>query len=108
MVNEPLHAYDTRNNNDYHKYVHGMDLYNSKPLVAGCRFYNKLPKNIKQTDNKNQFARELKKFPIKGCFYSTDDYLSQEFPSIVADTVRKENSQLVNSIFITVCGPSSP
>jgi hypothetical protein len=41
----------------YHKYVHGVDLYNSKPSVAGCRFCNKLPKNIKQKDNKNQFTR---------------------------------------------------
>jgi hypothetical protein len=49
MVNKQLHAYDTRKNNDYHKYVHSMTLYNSKPSVAGCRFYNKLPKNIKQT-----------------------------------------------------------
>jgi hypothetical protein len=47
IVNKQLHAYDTRNNNDYHKYVHGMDLYNSKPSVAGCRFYNKLPKKHK-------------------------------------------------------------
>jgi hypothetical protein len=68
MVNELLHAYGTRQNNDYHKYVHGMDLYNSKPSVASCRFYNKLPKNIKQIDNKNQFTRVLKKFLIKGCF----------------------------------------
>jgi hypothetical protein len=78
MVNKQLHAYDTRTNNDYHKYVHCMDLYNSKPSVAGCRFYNKLPKNIKQIEHKNQFTKELKKFLIKGCFYSIDDYLSQE------------------------------
>jgi hypothetical protein len=107
MVNKQLHAYNTRKNNDYKKYVHGMDLYNSKRSVAGCRFYNKLPKNIKQIDNKNQFTRELKKFLIKECFYSIDDYLSQEFPILVADTIRRENSQLVNSIFNTVCGPFS-
>jgi hypothetical protein len=66
MVNKKLNAYDTRQNNDYHKYVYGMDLYNSKPSVAGCRFYNKLPKNIKQIENKNQFTKELKKSLIKG------------------------------------------
>jgi hypothetical protein len=82
MVNKQLHAYDTRKNNDYHKYVHSMDLYSSKHSVAGYRFYNKFPKNIKQIDNKNQFKRELKKFLTKGCFYSIDDYLSQEFPNI--------------------------
>jgi hypothetical protein len=81
MANKQLHTYDTRQNNNYHKYLHGIDLYNSKPSVAGCRFYNKLLKNIKQIDNKNQFTRELKEFLIKGCFYSIDDYLSQEFPN---------------------------
>jgi hypothetical protein len=45
-----------------------MQKYKSKPSVAGCIFYNKLP-NIKQIENKNQFTRELKKFRIKGCYY---------------------------------------
>jgi hypothetical protein len=75
MVNKQLHAYDTRNNNDYHKYVHLMDLYNSKPSVAGCRFCNKL-------DNENHFTRDFIMFHITGCPYSIDDYLSQEFPNI--------------------------
>jgi hypothetical protein len=33
-----------------------MDHYNSKPSVVGCRFYNKLPKNVKKIDSKNQFT----------------------------------------------------
>jgi hypothetical protein len=63
---------------DYHKYVH----YSSKPSVAGCIFYNKLPNNIKQIENKNQFTRELKKLLIKGCYYSIEDYLNEEFSNI--------------------------
>jgi hypothetical protein len=38
-----------------------------------------LPNNIKQITNNNQFARELKKLLIKGCYYSTEEYLNEEF-----------------------------
>jgi hypothetical protein len=59
--------------------VHNLELYNSKPSVAGCIFYNKLPNNIKQIENKNQFTWELKKLVIEGCYYLTEDYLNEEF-----------------------------
>jgi hypothetical protein len=29
-------------------------------------------------ENKNQLTRELKKLLIKGCYYSTEDYLNEE------------------------------
>jgi hypothetical protein len=45
-VNKQVHKYNTRNN-DYHRYIHNLDLYNSKPSAAGCIFYNKLPRNMK-------------------------------------------------------------
>jgi hypothetical protein len=51
-------------------------------LVAGCIFYNKLPNNIKQIKNNNQFARELKKLLIKGCYYSIQGYLNEESSTI--------------------------
>jgi hypothetical protein len=78
-VNEQTHTYNTRNNKDYHKYGHNLELYNNKPSVAACIFYNKLPSNIKQIENKNHFERELKKLLIKGCYYSIEDYLNEEF-----------------------------
>jgi hypothetical protein len=81
MVNEQIHTYNTRNNRAYHKHVHNLELYNSKPSVAGCIFYNKLP-NIKQIENKNQFTRKLKKLLIKGRYYSIEDYLNEEFSNI--------------------------
>jgi hypothetical protein len=60
MVTEQIRTYNTRNNKDYHKYVYNLELYNSKPSVAGCIFYNKLPDNIKEIENIKQFTRELK------------------------------------------------
>jgi hypothetical protein len=81
-VNKQIHTHNTRKNKDYHKHVHNLELYNSKPSVAGCIFYNKLSNNIKQIENNNQFARELKKLLIKGCYYSIQDYLNEEFSTI--------------------------
>jgi hypothetical protein len=80
-TNKQILTYNTRNNKDYHKYAHNLELYESKPSVTGCIFYNKLP-NIKQIENKNQFTRELKKLLIKGCYYSTEDYFNEEFSNI--------------------------
>jgi hypothetical protein len=56
MVNKNIHTYNTRNNNDYHKYVYDLELYNNKPSVAGCILYNKLPNNIKQIENKKKIS----------------------------------------------------
>jgi hypothetical protein len=56
-VNKQIHTHNTRKNKDYHKYMHNLELYNSKPSVAGCIFSNKLPNNIKQIENNVQFAR---------------------------------------------------
>jgi hypothetical protein len=50
MVNKNIQTYNTRNNNDYHKYVHDLELYNNKLAVAGCILHNKLSNNIKQIE----------------------------------------------------------
>jgi hypothetical protein len=78
-VNKQIHTHNSRNNKDCHKYGHNSGVYNSKPSVAGCIFHNKLPDNIKQIENNNQFARELKKLLIRECYYSIQDYLNEEF-----------------------------
>jgi hypothetical protein len=77
-VNKQVHTHNTRNN-DYHKWVHNLELYNSKPSVAGCIFYNKLPNNLKQLDNKNQFIRDLKNLLTNGCYYSIEDCVNDKF-----------------------------
>jgi hypothetical protein len=43
-VNEQIHTHNTRENKDYYRYGHNLELYNSKPSVVGCIFYNKLKK----------------------------------------------------------------
>jgi hypothetical protein len=76
------YIYIIRNNKNFHIYGYNLELYNSNPSVADCIFYNKLPKNIKEIKNKNQFTRELKKLLTKRCYYSTDDYLKDDFSDI--------------------------
>jgi hypothetical protein len=64
-VNKQVHAYNTRYNDGYHSYIHNLELYDSKPTVAGCIFCGILPYNIKQIGNNNQFQKELKDVLIK-------------------------------------------
>jgi hypothetical protein len=44
--------------------MHNLELYRSSPSAAGCIFYSKLPNNIKQIGNNNQFKKELKNLLI--------------------------------------------
>jgi hypothetical protein len=45
--------------------VQNLQLYHSKPLIAGCVFDNKLPNNIKQVSDNINFKKELKDFLLK-------------------------------------------
>jgi hypothetical protein len=45
MTNHKFHAHNTL---DYHQYVHKLGIHNSRPTIAGGKFYNKLPAYIKQ------------------------------------------------------------
>jgi hypothetical protein len=40
------YAHDTRSSHNYHQYVHRLGIHNSRPTIAGCKFYNKLPAYI--------------------------------------------------------------
>jgi hypothetical protein len=82
MLNKQVHSHNARHNKDYHKYVHILELCNNTPSVAGSIFYNKFPINLKQIENKNQFIRELKRLLIKGCYYSIEGYINEEFSNI--------------------------
>jgi hypothetical protein len=76
------YTYITRNNNDCHRYVHNLELYNNKPSIASCTLYNELRNIKKQAGNNSQFQNELKYVLIKGCYYSTEEYLNEEICNI--------------------------
>jgi hypothetical protein len=77
-VNKEVHSYNTINN-DCHRYVHNLEVYNSKLTVESCISYTNLPNSIKQIGNNNQCIKELKDSVIKGCYYSVEDCLNEEF-----------------------------
>jgi hypothetical protein len=81
-VNKQLHTFNTRHNSNYQRYVHNLKYYNSKPSVAGCISYNKLPNNIKQICRCNQFKKEVKALLTKGSHYSIDYYLKEDISNI--------------------------
>jgi hypothetical protein len=69
-------------NKDYHIDGYNLEIYNSKPSVAGCIYYNKFSNNNKQIENINQFKKKLKELLIKGCYNTIEDYLNEDFSYI--------------------------
>jgi hypothetical protein len=81
------------------RYVDNLELYNSKPSVGGCIFYNKLPNNIIQIENKNQFTRELKKLLIKGFWMKNSQTLATDIYHCLMQLL----FFLVFYVYITTC-----
>jgi hypothetical protein len=70
-----MYIYNT-NNKDYHRYVHNLDIYESKPSMVGLS-------SIKQIGNNTHFRKELKDVRTEGSSYSADyEYLNDEFSDI--------------------------
>jgi hypothetical protein len=80
-VNKQVHTYSTKNNDDYHRYIHNLELITVNHQQKAVIFCNKLPNNTKQIGNNNQFKKGIEGV-IKVCFYSTEDYLNEEFCNI--------------------------
>jgi hypothetical protein len=54
-------------------------IFNSRPVIVGCKLYNKLPAHIKQIRDGQPFKKRLKEFLLKGCYYSIEEYMNDEF-----------------------------
>jgi hypothetical protein len=78
-----VHAYNVRTSSDYNRYVHKLELCNSKPTIAGCKSCNKLPTYIKQIRNNHLFERKWKELPIKGSYCSMEEYMNNGFMQIL-------------------------
>jgi hypothetical protein len=79
ITNDKIHAHDTRSSLDYHLYVHRLGIRNSRPINAGCKFYNKLTAYIKQIKDNPLFKKEIKQLLINGCHYSIEDFINDDF-----------------------------
>jgi hypothetical protein len=79
LTNYKFHAHNTRSTLDYHQYVHKLEIHNSRPTIAGGKFYNKLPAYIKQNKDNGLFKRNLKQLLINGCYYSDEEFMNDDF-----------------------------
>jgi hypothetical protein len=60
-----IHNHLTRNRLDYHQLSHNLEIYNSRPVTAGCKLYNKLPAHIKLIRDGRLFKKEAEGAPPK-------------------------------------------
>lgn len=75
QTNTDIHSHDTRNKDKYHMQQHNLKLYDSKPSMAGCIFFNKLPPHIRHKPSDSTFRQSLKNLLITKCYYSIDEFL---------------------------------
>jgi hypothetical protein len=80
ITNRQVHNHLTRNSSDYHQLPHNLEIYNSKPATADCKLYNKLPAHIRLIRDDRLFKKKLKEIFLKGCYYSIEEYINDDFP----------------------------
>lgn len=66
----------TRNKNKLTIPKHTTAIFERGCYYKAILLYNKLPKDIRDIDNNNQYFREIKSYLINKCYYSVNEYLS--------------------------------
>ncbi|KAJ8980340.1 hypothetical protein NQ317_008048 [Molorchus minor] len=72
------HSYSTRNVNLLHIPKHHTTKFRHAPHYSCIIFYNSLPLEIRDLTNYKKYKYEVKKLPLKGSFYSTNNFLNRE------------------------------
>ena len=74
-VNNKIHKYKTRNNNDLHLPLVSLSKFNKGAYVSGIKVFNHLPQYIKDLiNNQTYFKSALKRFLKYHSFYSMNEY----------------------------------
>jgi hypothetical protein len=74
---DKTHDHNVRNKKDMQIDMYKANKWSKGPMVMGCRFYNKLPKSIKDKSGVF-FKNSLKEFLLLKCFYSIDEYFKYD------------------------------
>lgn len=74
VTTEKFYARSTRCNAHYH--IHKLEDGNSRPTIAGDRFYIKLPAYIQQIKACSPLKRNLKRFLTNQYYYSIHDVIN--------------------------------
>ena len=74
-VNNKIHKYKTRNNNDLYLPLVSLSKFNKGAYVPGIKVFNHLPQYIKELiNNQTYFKSTLKRFLYYHSFYSMNEY----------------------------------
>ena len=74
-VNNKIHKYKTRNNNDLHLPLVSLSKFSKGAYVSGIKVFNHLPQYIKElVNNQTYFKSTLKRFLYYHSFYSMNEY----------------------------------
>jgi hypothetical protein len=79
IVRQTIHSHNTKSFLNYHQSAHNLKIYNCRPTIAGGKFYNRLPAHTKLIKDNLLFRRHLKQLLIKGCYYSVEEYMCDDF-----------------------------
>lgn len=77
-TNADFHGYSTRHRDDFTIPHHRLKQTQQSPVYCGVKFYNKLPEHFKELNARN-FNETVKDLFLKHAFYSTDEYLENDF-----------------------------
>lgn len=69
-----VHGYSTRNRNQLAAPQINLQVTTKKPVVAGIKFYKKLPYYLQDIENLLKFKKELKRYLISKALYSFDEF----------------------------------
>ena len=71
-----IHLHDTRQKSDLFITGHNTKLFEKSTTYSGIHIYNRLAKEIKNTETLTKFKKKLIDFLIEECFYSVEEFLN--------------------------------
>src|SRR3978361_879684 len=74
--NKNLHNLNTRIKDNFHTNCYRLDITKNSVNCLGLKIYNKLPTNIKESNNVNQFQKNIKIYLQKLSLHSLDELFS--------------------------------
>ncbi|KAG8280379.1 hypothetical protein J6590_083406 [Homalodisca vitripennis] len=74
-----VHQYETRGRDNLRTHQRRLALSQHLPQQVGVRLINKLPEDIKNSNNLNQFKTRLRRLLVSKAFYSIDEFMTSRW-----------------------------
>ena len=68
-----IHTYDTRNKENFTTVEHKLKFYEKLPIYTGDKFFNLVPKMIKDCKNYKQLKNKLAQYHLDTVYYSIEE-----------------------------------